>query len=452
MLTKEDNEILTRVGPGTPMGNLLRRYWLPALLSSEVPAPDSPPIRVRLLGEDLVAFRDTDGNVGLFVQSCPHRGASLFFGRNEECGLRCVYHGWKYDVDGNCVDMPSEPAESNFKSKVRVTAYPTHESGGIVWTYMGPQEKMPGFRDFGSESVPRDQWRASKVISYCNWIQGLEGNIDTSHISFLHSGYVPSRPPRYPEGDETDRPGYPSMAMRGFIHRTVGAPDLEVFDTWYGFRYAGIRKSPAGLLNVRVSDFIMPLFTYVPQPYLPIGGDSCIMMVPIDDEAYWRWSIDMKPAMRQAQLPRWGHEMPAMGLRTAATPTSTPPGLQQRTQFAENDYLIDRELQRARSYTGIEGIPQQDMAVTESMGHIYDRTKEHLGTTDKAIIRMRRMLIETAKDLARGVEPAALDPNLPYEEIRSAERNILPADDWRLLGTDEDPIVKELLPAIAATR
>jgi len=159
MLTKEDNEILTRVGPGTPMGNLLRRYWLPALLSSEVPAPDSPPIRVRLLGEDLVAFRDTDGNVGLFVQSCPHRGASLFFGRNEECGLRCVYHGWKYDVDGNCVDMPSEPAESNFKSKVRVTAYPTHESGGIVWTYMGPQEKMPGFRDFGSESVPRDRRR-----------------------------------------------------------------------------------------------------------------------------------------------------------------------------------------------------------------------------------------------------------------------------------------------------
>ena len=449
MLTKEDNETLTRVGPGTLMGNLLRRYWLPALLSTEVPAPDSPPVRVRLLGEDLVAFRDTNGSVGLFVQSCPHRGASLFFGRNEECGLRCVYHGWKHDVTGQCVDMPSEPAESNFKSKVRVGAYPAHESGGIIWTYMGPPETMQGFRDFGSESLPPGQWRASKVISYCNWIQGLEGNIDTTHISFLHG---PARKPSFPDGDDTDKPGYPSLRMRGYIHRTDGAPTLDVHDTWYGFRYAGIRKTPAGLLNVRVSDFIMPLFTYVPQPYLPVGGDSCIMMVPIDDDTYWRWSIDMKPGVREAQLPRFGHDMPTIGPRTAATPTSTPPGLQQRTQFAENDYLIDREAQRTRSFTGIEGIPQQDLAVTESMGHIYDRTREHLGTSDRAVIRLRRMLIEAARSLAQGVEPPALDPALPYAKIRSAERNIAPSDDWRLLGTDADPLVSELLPALAATQ
>ena len=148
MLSEEDNEILTRVGPGTLMGNLLRRYWMPALLSSELPAPDSPPIRVRILGEDLIAFRDTNGDVGLVANACPHRGASLFFGRNEEAGLRCVYHGWKFDTSGACVDMPSEPAESNFKTKVRVQAYPTHESGGVVWTYMGPAERMTGFRDF----------------------------------------------------------------------------------------------------------------------------------------------------------------------------------------------------------------------------------------------------------------------------------------------------------------
>src|SRR5262249_48205068 len=157
------NELLTRVGPGTPMGNLLRRYWMPAFLSVEIPEPDCPPIRTRLLGEDLIAIRDTSGRTGLYTNACPHRGASMFFGRNEEDGLPCVYHGWKFDVTGACVDMPSEPAESNFKNKVRITAYPTRESGGIVWTYMGPADRQPEFRDYGQESLPREMWRASKI-------------------------------------------------------------------------------------------------------------------------------------------------------------------------------------------------------------------------------------------------------------------------------------------------
>jgi phthalate 4,5-dioxygenase oxygenase subunit len=186
MLTAQDNALLTQVGPGTPMGNLLRRYWMPVLLSNEVSEPDSPPVRARILGEDLVAFRDTENRVGLVAQACPHRGASLFFGRNEEEGLRCVYHGWKFDTTGACVDMPSEPAESNFKTKVRVAAYPTRESGGIVWAYFGPPEKQPEFRDFGSESLTPEQWRASKVRVQCNWVQSMEGNLDTSHISWLH--------------------------------------------------------------------------------------------------------------------------------------------------------------------------------------------------------------------------------------------------------------------------
>src|SRR5215213_10957150 len=166
MLTKEDNELLCRVGPGTLMGNLLRRYWTPVMLSNEIPEPDCPPVRVRILGEDLVAFRDTKGDVGLFVTSCPHRGASIFFGRNEEEGLRCVYHGWKFDTTGACVDMPSEPAESNFKSKVHARAYRTHESGGIVWTYMGPQETVPAFRDLGTDVIPPEQARPMKQLTY----------------------------------------------------------------------------------------------------------------------------------------------------------------------------------------------------------------------------------------------------------------------------------------------
>jgi nitrite reductase/ring-hydroxylating ferredoxin subunit len=441
MLTKEDNELLCRVGPGTPMGNLLRRYWLPALLSSEAPEPDSPPVRVRLLREDLIAFRDTNGDVGLVANSCPHRGASLFFGRNEEAGLRCVYHGWKYDVTGACVDMPSEPAESNFKAKVRARAYPTHESGGIVWAYMGPREKQTPFRNLGSDDVPAERWRASKVLSYCNWMQGLEGNVDTTHISFLHSGNPPGNPRPYPEGDDTDRPGYPSLPMRGYIHRNVGDPELEVHDTWYGFRYAGIRPTPNGHLNVRVSDFVMPGFVYVPQPYLPVGGDSCIMMIPRDDDSYWRWGIDMKPDIRDTQMDSQKYDIPTFGPGTRA---GLGGGILARNQWADNDYLIDRGEQRSSSYSGIQGIAQQDMAVTESMGAIMNRTQEHLGTSDKAIIRARRMLIDAAKALAQGDEPPALDPSLPYAQIRSAERTIAIDDDWRLLGTDADPFVQEL--------
>ena len=442
MLTQEDNDILCKVGPGTLMGNLLRRYWLPALLTNEMPQPDSPPVRVRLLGEDLIAFRDTDGKVGLVANACPHRGASLFFGRTEEAGLRCVYHGWKFDITGACTDMPSEPAESNFKNTVHVQAYPTHESGGIVWTYMGPPEKMTAFRDLGSESLKPEKWRASKVISYCNWIQGLEGNIDTTHISFLHGGRTPFNPSEFPEDDDSDKPGYPTLAMRGYIHRTVGDPYLEVEDTFYGFRYAGIRPTPNGLVNVRVSDFIMPLFTYVPQPYLPVGGDSCIMMVPRDDDSYWRYGIDMKPAIRDVQMDANRYDVPSFGPGTRNTGLGG--GEQKRNQWADNDYLINREEQRSSTYSGIQGIAQQDMAVTESMGAIMDRTNEHLGTSDKAIIRMRRMLIQAARDLTNGVEPIGIDPTLPYTSIRSAERNIPVDEDWRKLGTDADPFVQEL--------
>jgi nitrite reductase/ring-hydroxylating ferredoxin subunit len=409
-------------------------------------------VRIRILSEDLVAFRDTNGDVGLVKENCPHRGASLFFGRNEDSGLRCVYHGWKFDTNGDCVDMPSEPAESVFKSKVHATAYPTHESGGIIWTYMGAADTLKPFRDLGSESVPAEKVRASKVISYCNWVQGLEGNIDTTHIAFLHGGRPHTLPPVPNPDDGTDVPGYPSLATRNYIHRTSRDATLEVQDTWYGFRYAGIRSTPNGHLNVRVSDFIMPLFTYVPQPWLPLGGDSCIMMVPIDDNTYWRWSFTTKPDVFAAQLAvGYGSDMPQFGPGTRGGGGGLGNGVQERTQFAENDYLIDRENQRTTTYTGIEGIAQQDMAVTESMGGVYDRASEHLGTSDMAIIRMRRMLIKAARDLAEGIEPIGVDPNLPYTTIRSAERNIAVNDDWRKLGTDADPIVQEIQTATIAS-
>src|SRR3954452_4121562 len=190
MLSIQDNETLCRVGKGTPMGDLMRQYWLPALRSDELPSPDCPPMRLRLLGENLIAFRTTSGAVGLIQNACPHRGASMFFGRNEEEGLRCVYHGWKFDTTGACVDMPSEPAEANFKTKVRARAYRCVERNGIVWTYMGSREEPPALPDLEVNIVPDTTTRAMKVLRYCNWMQSLEGDIDTSHLSFLHLGTV----------------------------------------------------------------------------------------------------------------------------------------------------------------------------------------------------------------------------------------------------------------------
>jgi phthalate 4,5-dioxygenase oxygenase subunit len=442
MLTQEDNEVLCRVGPGTVMGNLLRHYWTPALLSAELYENDCPPLRVRLLGEDLIAFRESNGKVGLVANACPHRGASMFFGRNEEAGLRCVYHGWKFDTEGACVDMPSEPVESNFKSKVRIKAYPTHESGGIVWTYMGPKETMTPFRDFGSDSVPQDQWRATKIYSPCNWIQGLEGNIDTAHISWLHQYFATEEIPE----DDTDRPGYPSGAYTWKIWKLDGAPKIEVEDTWYGFRYAGLRETPKGHTHVRVTDYMLPYMSYIAN--IPVGGGLGILMVPIDDTSFWRYNIQMRtntPEQDAVISDARGSGAPDGRARSpfAVRMTGTR-GVIPREYVAENDYQIDRDFQRNEAFSGIRDFVSQDLAMTESMGPIFDRRGEHLGTTDRAVIRMRSLLLKTARALAEGQEPPAVDPSLPYRSIRSAEKILAPGEDWRTLGTPADPIVKRL--------
>jgi phthalate 4,5-dioxygenase oxygenase subunit len=442
MLTKEDNEILTRVGPGTMMGNLLRRYWTPALLSSEVPEPDSPPVRVRLLGEDLVAFRDTKGEVGLFPQACPHRGASLFFGRNEEAGLRCVYHGWKFDVSGACVDMPSEPAESNFKNKVRINAYPTHESGGIVWTYMGPKETMTGFRDFGSDAVPKENWFAAKNIGYCNWVQRMEGNLDTSHISWLHQFKGALDHP----DDGTDRPGsYPTFDTSIKIWAHDGSPRLEVEEDWYGYKYAGIRNTPNGNTHVRITAWAIPYTSVVANiPFVYGGG----LAVPIDDEScyFFFWSKAPteadKLAARLSGVEGKGlfDNTPYTNRRGAGQVNRMRSFFQPREYLPENDYQIDRDYATSPFYSGIRDFGSQDLAMTESPGKIWDRSQEHLGTTDKSIITMRKILLKAAKDLANGIEPPAIDPGLPYKEIRGAEKVLEPGEDWRILGTPQDPL------------
>jgi phenylpropionate dioxygenase-like ring-hydroxylating dioxygenase large terminal subunit len=439
VLSAQDNEILTRVGRGTPMGDLLRRYWTPALLSVELPDRDSVPVRVRLLGENLVAFRDTEGKVGLVAENCPHRGASMFFGRNEECGLRCPYHGWKFDVDGTCVDMPSEPPDSTFKNRVRIPAYPVHESGGIVWTYLGPRDTMTPFRDFGTETLPDEHVYARKLHTTCNWVQAMEGNLDSAHISWLHQFNGIDDIP----DDGSDKPGYPSNAMSWKFWRHDRAPRLEVRDTWYGYRYAGIRTTPNGNTHVRITDYCVPYTTVVASN--PFTSRQSVF-IPIDDENCWRYNfvtqVDPNPN-------GYGGEN-LFAVAPFTTPfTNRSNGITPRIYTAENDYLIDREVQRTSTFSGVGDFVSQDLMVTESMGGIYDRTQEHLGTTDKAVIRMRQILLKAAKGLADGTQPPALagPADHDFRGIRSAEKILEPGEDWQILGTNSDPAVREALAA-----
>jgi phthalate 4,5-dioxygenase oxygenase subunit len=387
MLSGEENELLTRTGPGTPMGELFRRYWTPILLSSELPAPDGAPLRVGLLGEALVAFRTTSGQVGLIQNHCPHRGASLFFGRNEEHGLRCVYHGWKFDVEGNCVDMPNEPAESDFKHKVKAVAYPTLERGGIIWTYLGDPATRPAPPDLEWALVPDEQRFISKRLQETNYAQAMEGGIDSSHVSFLHNEQG-----RRPAG---------SAAFRYLVADT--APKFEVVDTSYGFMIGARRNAEEDSYYWRITQWLFPFYTMIPPSGdNPIGGHA---WVPIDDETCFTFSMSWHPSRALTDAEVEGYRNGA-GIHALKIPGTFRP---QRNRT--NDYQIDRQLQRSgRSYTGIVGISEQDTAVQESMGRIFDRTNERLGAADSAIIQMRRRLMKAARDLEAGIEPPALQP------------------------------------------
>jgi phenylpropionate dioxygenase-like ring-hydroxylating dioxygenase large terminal subunit len=432
MLSREDNETLCRVGPGTPMGELLRRYWTPACLSAEIPEPGSAPARVRLLGEDLVAFRDTRGRLGLVQENCPHRGASLYFGRNEDAAIRCVYHGWAFDTDGRCVDMPSEPVP--FCEKVRIKAYPVHESGGIVWAYLGPRETMTPFRDFGTEGLQASDVMATKQVSYCNWVQAMEGNIDTAHISHLHQWNGIDDIP----DDGSDKPGYPSNAMSWKFWRHDRAPRLELDETWYGYRYAGIRTTPNGNTHVRVTAYAVPYSTMVASIPFSVGHG---MFVPIDDNHCWRYFVAPKSWRRPRDL--GGANL--FSIAPFTTPVSAyTDGIVPRHYTMENDFQIDRDVQRTATFSGVADFVSQDLMVTESMGPIYDRTQEKLGSTDLAITRMRHILLRAARDLAAGKEPPAVGAQ-DYKTIFGAEKILEPGEDWRALATLTDPALREAL-------
>ncbi|MBO0881967.1 MAG: Rieske 2Fe-2S domain-containing protein [Mycobacterium sp.] len=416
MLSVAENELICRTGPGTPMGNLMREYWVPAMLSSEVPTPDSNPVRVLLLGEKLIGFRDTQGQVGLIQNHCPHRGASLFFGRNEEAGLRCVYHGWKFAIDGTCVDMPNEPAESDFKHKVKAVAYPCEERGGIVWTYMGPRSTPPPLPDIEGNMV--EGATATAVQHECNWLQVGEGAIDTSHAGFLHFGSLKAED--YPDG---------TFSRYLLVNRS---PKYAVVNTDIGVTYGAYRPVDERRNFWRIANFLLPFYTMNPQGLLGSGPQGWQARVPMDDTHMISFGFAGPRRQRPASAASGGQRGQTRQLLDNTTDWY---GRFRQISNLENDFFIDRDLQRSNSgpdgWTGVQGVGRQDQTMTTSMGPIYDRSKEHLGSSDAMVIQVRRRLLSVVKAHAEsGVTPPGVD-NPSLYRLRSGsvmlEQDV---EDW----------------------
>ena len=418
MLTREENELLTRVGPDTAMGTMLRRYWIPAALSTELEAGGAPR-RTRLLGEDFVAFRAADGTVGIMEEHCPHRGASLVLARNVVCTLQCIYHGWMIATDGRVLETPAEPEGSHFADKVRARAFPVYEAGGIVWTYLGPPEYQPAEMHFDWMARPAEHRMITKVHEECNWAQSLEGVIDTAHSNFLHSNLIKpvaglDATTVAPNQGETRRPsGDP-------------APRIETENTPYGFRYAAIRRplvDPELRDYIRVTLFVAPFYAFFPGP---IGWTYMQLFVPIDDTHTMFHFIQVQhdaPVDSAARVRRDERSFMRPGIDLDSE--------YRKVRKRENNWLQDRAAMLAGSFTGIDGVNNEDIAVQESMGPIFDRSHEHLGVSDTAVIRMRRIMIDGVRRFMDGAPPVGLAEPVAYETLHAEERMVPKGEPWQ---------------------
>jgi phenylpropionate dioxygenase-like ring-hydroxylating dioxygenase large terminal subunit len=412
MLSKDETKLLCETDAGTPMGELFRRFWIPALISEELPEPDCTPVAIKLFGEDLIAFRDTDGKVGLISAFCPHRHAHLFWGRNEECGLRCTYHGWKFDVDGNCVDMPNEPEENRFHDKVKTQSYPTREAGACVWAYMGPKELEP-------KEIPHLEWarlpdshvQVTKRLQENNWAQATEGGMDSSHISYLHN-----------------------MDMENITPSTADkAPFLQTAMKEFGFIEAARRVQPDGKHYWRIRPVMVPSFMMIPSSDKPdrnIGGH---VWIPVDDTHCWAYTMTWNATRPLTQEER-DRNLEGFGTHCEVDRTATRWDLNISNAWSpirnlDNNYMIDRSEQKTHSFTGIKGIGEQDCSIQESMGGMSPRWEEHLGTSDRAIILFRKMVMGLARDLMEGSEPELAHAPEKFK-VRSTGFTIDPEQDW----------------------
>jgi phthalate 4,5-dioxygenase oxygenase subunit len=422
MLSAEDNDLLCRVEGEAPMGQVFRRHWIPACLIEEVPDPDGTPVHAKLLGEDLVVFRDSEGRVGVMDEHCPHRRASLVMGRNEEGGLRCLYHGWKVDVFGNVLEMASEPAASGLCGKVKHKAYPVKEWGGFVWTFMGPAEDMPEFEP--PAFAPTTETRVSivKVQVPCNWAQILEGAIDSAHSSSLHSTDMP--PARVDGAKATDKV-WPRPS-------TDKAPRLQLQQTPFGFRYAAIRRPIVNSAThdyVRITLFEAPFSVHIPPNNM---YNLSILHIPQDDYGTYfyfvAWS-DTGPGIDQESWRKFCGAQPGVDLDSKY----------RKARTRDNDYLQDRQAMKLGDFTGIRGIPMQDMAMWETMGRIADRSCERLGASDLAIVEFRRIMVAAVRAFAQGAKAIGTEePRVPKAKLRSFEGIVPRSTDWKTLNVSPE--------------
>lgn len=418
MITPDDNDLLCLVEGDVPMGAIMRQHWIPACMSEEVAERDGKPVRVRLLGEDLVVFRDTEGRLGAIDEFCRHRGASLAFGRNEDCGLRCLYHGWKFDVNGNVMDMPSEPnAGEALKADAKLKSYPTRESGGFVWLWMGAAENVAEFEPPAWASVPGEKISIVKIHTSCNWAQVLEGSIDSAHSSSLHSSNMP---PAEVDGAKATATSWPRPS-------NDKAPRIRFDKTDYGFRYAAVRTpiiDPEGKDYIRNTLFVAPFTVIIPP------NDQyklAQMLIPMDDSNtmfYWIAFHETK-GINQDEWRRFCGAEIGVDIDENF----------RKIRNLDNMFLQDREAMKQGDFTGIYGIPAQDMAMWESMGPIADRTKDYLGVSDGAVAQFRRIMIAAAKDVQDG--KAAINTRAAGRETDvsalSSFEGMIPKDaDWRL--------------------
>ena len=410
----DDNEMLCRVGPGTPMGKVFRCYWNPVALSKQLSDPDGDPVRVRFCGENFVAFRDSDGTLGLLDEYCPHRGTSLALGRNENNGLRCIYHGWKFDAAGQLQEAPNHP-DPDFCAGFKTASYPVREAGGLIWGFLGPADREPPFPHFAFFDPPADTLYTVRVDLNCNYSQLLEGGLDSSHVGILHADMAN---PGWVSGifeRNTDRNNPGGLAVAD------DAPDLSIETTNFGFQYAAIRKGAEGGHSIRIVPFIMPSARIIPAQ----ARTATLFEVPRDDEntstylvAFGEFTSDRPRQLKQS------------GLDDLA--------LYSEKDFKwlgtwENQFGQDRSRMK-ESWSGLPGLEPEDAAVALSMGPIYDRTREHLVPADAAVVHMRRLLLEAARVAEAGEEPLPL-PDLS-KVCAVADTEISPGADWRDLVPD----------------
>jgi phthalate 4,5-dioxygenase oxygenase subunit len=410
MLNQADNELLTRVGPGTAMGAMLREYWVPACRSATLEA-DSAPFRVRLFGENFVAFRATDGRVGFIQEACPHRCASLALARNEEGGLRCIFHGWKFSVEGKCVDAPTEPKSQRdkFADSVPVTSHPTHEAGGLVWVYMGAKETPPRFPDYEFTRLPPDQIQPTRGIIRTNWLQGLEALLDSAHVGFLHSANLLSERGQAIFADEAE------------YMVNDGAPEFEFDERPYGFREGAIREEGEARRYARVREVSLPFFSFIPSA--PTGARIVCCSIPIDDVTTAQWYIAYDP-----DAPLSYNILTDFGATSGdADHFNADMG------DAANLWHQDRQAMKDGHWSGIigRGNAYEDFAVQESMGPIVDRSKEYLGTCDRVIYRARQLLLAAVKRHRETGELSFAGDEVEYGAIRAVSFAYPKDEDWR---------------------